>query len=737
MERIRVQNPGLEKFLQAEEGNTLCADCNAKKPRWASVSLGIFICTNCAGIHRKLGVHISFVQSCTIDKWKPEWITKFSKMGNSVAKMYYEHGITEEVIASLPVELQQVLLHGEDLKLTSGDSMSVEDAAKLEDWIRRKYERKEFCLHAYGGTSCSIIVPPEPKVLVQQGKDPRSEYDSFLELYYGVPPPAAAGGTASGTQGTGRSGAASSSSTGLNNGGNSGGATAAQMNFQRSTSRETRGGEEPASSSSSRRQRERGTTGAGAAAGSGRNQEDAGSFWNNAAGFSDHFEHGGVGEQMPAPSREQGTRRRKKKSSAYNSANEESNGEHNFMPPSAGSFFGNTFPGAGMRTATTAAPAPAPASFAEPAGAFPAPPQTGNGPGGRPAEMYNWQRDPTATYNSYSTSRNPPVDHLPGRARMGSGGPGPAATGSFSPQEVGGPAPLSPQWHDWQQEQAVAAHRNMMMTQHQHRVQAGGMTNPAGVWSSATVQQIQQNQSVAPLPNVDLAQLAAIFGLSGCEPGDELAGNGGKQARKKSSRPHEQLTVLQAEEHQTAGLRKQHEWQLMIDEHYPEHARRQAERGARKRHALAAVTRLFSEKTAVAELFDPANLILPFGLNIHAKRFEFDSGMRMSTDYDRSKGSGCKMNGGKRMRMPVSTASVGVQTGEDLLLHYIQQKLLRESQRLLEAKMRAIGAGGGGGMGSGFGFSAAEGNRNVGSLHMGAGTGMAPGGGPATYIAPP
>lgn len=94
VDRIRETNPGLDIFLESHPENAICADCGTKVPRWASVSLGIFICTNCAGIHRKLGVHISFVQSCTMDKWKPEWIEKFSKMGNKIAKMYYEHGIT-------------------------------------------------------------------------------------------------------------------------------------------------------------------------------------------------------------------------------------------------------------------------------------------------------------------------------------------------------------------------------------------------------------------------------------------------------------------------------------------------------------------------------------------------------------------------------------------------------------------------------------------------------------------
>ncbi|XP_030957032.1 ADP-ribosylation factor GTPase-activating protein AGD5-like isoform X2 [Quercus lobata] len=63
----------LEGLLKLPE-NRECADCKAKGPRWASVNLGIFISMQCSGIHRSLGLHISKVQSATLDTWLPEQV---------------------------------------------------------------------------------------------------------------------------------------------------------------------------------------------------------------------------------------------------------------------------------------------------------------------------------------------------------------------------------------------------------------------------------------------------------------------------------------------------------------------------------------------------------------------------------------------------------------------------------------------------------------------------------------
>ncbi|QLL32541.1 hypothetical protein HG536_0D00630 [Torulaspora globosa] len=101
MSEWKVDPDNRRRLLQLQKlgANKKCVDCGAPNPQWASPKFGVFICLECAGIHRSLGVHISFVRSITMDQFKPEELVRMEKGGNEAFEEYMS---SHNVDLSLP-----------------------------------------------------------------------------------------------------------------------------------------------------------------------------------------------------------------------------------------------------------------------------------------------------------------------------------------------------------------------------------------------------------------------------------------------------------------------------------------------------------------------------------------------------------------------------------------------------------------------------------------------------------
>jgi hypothetical protein len=89
-------------ILLSEIDNQKCFDCGNSPTSWASVNNSIYLCVDCAGIHRGLGVNISYIRSNLIDKWNETQISFLKVGGNKrlrdLLNMY-------EIPKSTPVEV--------------------------------------------------------------------------------------------------------------------------------------------------------------------------------------------------------------------------------------------------------------------------------------------------------------------------------------------------------------------------------------------------------------------------------------------------------------------------------------------------------------------------------------------------------------------------------------------------------------------------------------------------------